>query len=128
MGFSFVEAPVVEKRVHGENMSSDLGRALFQAAFVQLEFLDWSRQRGIDASFLDTDPGAIIDNVLRKARETQCVEGIRQILTLAEQRRITTRLVECSHRYKWLSPASARIDLRIRAGWRRMAQLFVNHE
>ena len=123
-GFVFAERPVVEKRDHGANMCADRDRALYQAAIVQLGFLDWCEARAIDSSFLRTTPGAIIDNVLRKAIETQRCRAIEQIVRLADQRRIATALVEKSRRYAGLSPAAAMLDLRVRAACRRVADLF----
>jgi glycosyltransferase involved in cell wall biosynthesis len=122
--FGFVDGPVIEKRLHGTNMCANRDRSLFQAAFVQLEFLIWCQARGIDTAFLGTTRQAIIDNVLRKARETRSLDGIAQIIQLADKRAIRTELVERSRRYEKLTPAAAGLELSVRAGVERLARKF----
>jgi glycosyltransferase involved in cell wall biosynthesis len=113
-GFSYADAPVLEKREHAANMSANLDRALYQAALVQFGFLDWARERGIATDFLETSAEAIIDNVLQKALETLSLEGAADIVRLADQRRIETPLVETSRRYAKMNPGAARLALRAR--------------
>lgn len=45
--FAFVDAAVMQKRLHSDNMSADKNRARRQGAEVQLAFLDWCGQRGL---------------------------------------------------------------------------------
>ncbi len=122
--FAFVNAPVIEKREHGDNMSGNLNRALFQAAVVQLGFLDWCAARQIDTSFLETNPPAIIDNVLRKSFETRSLGAIRDLLTLAEQQNLSTPLLPEARRYVSLTPTAADLRLRLRAARQRISRLF----
>lgn len=109
--FAYADAPVLEKREHSANMSGNLDRALYQAALVQLGFLDWARERGIDTAFLQTSPEAIIDNVLQKALETLSLKGVADIVALAEERGIRTELLRTARRYSQMNPSAARLAL-----------------
>ena len=124
--FRFVPSPVLEKREHGANMSGNLDRALFQAAFVQLGFLDWCAARRIDTSFLNTTPAAIIDNVLGKGLETRSLDGVGQIVALADERGIQSALLPKARRYAALPRRSAEFRLRLRSGLRRLTRLFAS--
>ncbi len=125
-GFGFVPSPVIEKRQHGENMSGNLDRALYQAAFVQLGFLSWCAQRGIDTAFLKTSREAIIDNVLRKALETRSLDGAAQIVSLADERGIDTALLHEARRFSTMPRRAADLRLRLRAGLRRFTKIFAS--
>ena len=107
--FGFVPEPVIEKREHGENMSGDVDRALYQTAFVQLGFLDWCRARGIAPDFLEASPAAIIDNVLRKALEKRRLHGLSRIAALADERGIESKLLDEAHRYLAMPQTAAQI-------------------
>ncbi len=69
--FAFVDAPVMEKRIHGENMSGNLNRARQQAAQVQLGFLRWCEERGLRPPD-DIDAPRILRQNLDRAMETRC--------------------------------------------------------
>ncbi|HEY2342722.1 MAG TPA: glycosyltransferase family 2 protein, partial [Chthoniobacteraceae bacterium] len=110
--FGFIPEPVIEKRAHGENMSSNLDRALYQTAFVQFGFLDWCRERGVDPKFLRVSPQAIIDNVVNKALEGRRLGAIAQISELAGQRGVETTLLRQARGYLSMAPSAAQFRLR----------------
>jgi glycosyltransferase involved in cell wall biosynthesis len=127
--FGFAEAPVIEKREHDSNMCANLDRALYQAAFVQLEFLDWCKARGIDFGFLKTTPGKIIDNVLRKAIETRSIGGLARIVSLAESRGVgpdRAALLAEARRYISLPGPVANLRLRLTALCQRLRRAVKN--
>jgi glycosyltransferase involved in cell wall biosynthesis len=118
--FGFARASVVEKRAHGANMSSDLARAMKQAAEVQLRLFTWSQERGYALDFLATSPAEIIDNQLRKGLRVCCLAGLRAVLGVARAHGITSLLMPAAERYLRLPPAAARLGLRVRASWQRL--------
>jgi glycosyltransferase involved in cell wall biosynthesis len=122
--FGFLPEPVIEKRGHGENMSGNLDRALYQTAFVQFGFLDWCRERGVDPKFLRVSPQAIIDNVVNKALEGRRLGAIAQISELADERGVETTLLREARSYLSMPPPSALWRLRVRSGVRRLTRLF----
>jgi glycosyltransferase involved in cell wall biosynthesis len=68
--FGFAHHVIVERRMHGENMSADKNRARRQAVEVQLHFLQWCAARGVDTGFLETSDTKILErNVLRAIDE-----------------------------------------------------------
>ncbi len=112
--FAYASDPVLEKREHVSNMSANLDRALYQAALVQLGFLEWAQARGVDTVFLQTSREAIIDNVLQKALATFSLQGVADIIALADARGIRTGLLPTGRYFVRLPPLVARLALRLR--------------
>ncbi|MGV3531523.1 MAG: glycosyltransferase [Chthoniobacteraceae bacterium] len=111
--FNYADVSVLEKREHAGNMSGNLDRALYQAALVQFDFLDWAHARGIDTGFLRTSPDGIIDNVLLKAMDTLSLKGAADIVALADERGIDTKLLPAGRRFAQMKPGKARFLLRL---------------
>jgi len=91
--FGFVPEPVVERRLHGANMSGNLDRARRQAAEVQLSFLVWLRNRKIDDAYLGVTETEIIERNLARALELRSFEAARWICDEAVRRQIQTKAV-----------------------------------
>jgi glycosyltransferase involved in cell wall biosynthesis len=74
--FAYVDEVVVERRMHGDNMSSDRNRARRQAVEVQLDFLAWCAERSIDTAFLETSEEQIfVRNTERALAERAFIAG-----------------------------------------------------
>ncbi len=86
--FGFVERVVVERRMHGANMSADKNRARRQAVEVQLAFLEWCAARGFDAAFLETSELEIFERNAERAIQEKAFEAAMWIAALASQRGI----------------------------------------
>ncbi len=65
--FRFVDEVVLNKRHHGAQSVRKYDQTLDWGMRVQLEFLDWLAERGIDAAYLDTTPETIVDESLYRA-------------------------------------------------------------
>jgi glycosyltransferase involved in cell wall biosynthesis len=109
--FAFVEGPVMQKRLHGENMSADKNRARRQGAEVQLAFLEWCRTRDLQVPD-GIDAERIISQNLRLAIEQHSYLAAQWLCEEAARRQLASRQV-----------ADARSLLRL-PKWGREVRLF----
>ncbi len=65
--FRFVDEVVLHKRHHGAQSVRKYDQTLNWGMRVQLEFLEWLAERGIDAAYLETTPVNIVDDSLHRA-------------------------------------------------------------
>ena len=83
--FAFAPEVIVERRLHGANMSANKNRARQQAVQVQFSFLNWCAARGIDTRFLQTSEREILERNVRRAFEERAFEAAAWIATEAGQ-------------------------------------------
>lgn len=111
--FGFVEAPVIEKREHGENMSGDKSRARQQAAEVQLSFLAWCDQRGLSRPpFGERE---ILERNLERALVERAERATDWLLAEAEKRGIRGANFDRARRLAAMPAFAREIELRVRA-------------
>lgn len=111
--FAFVPRPVLDKRVHADCMSGDRNHSRIQAVEVQLDLLEWCRDRQIPAGWLSTSPGEIISRNLARAMAEQSYEAAARICGLAGRMGVDTPAIRWKSRSlglrKVLHGAAARL-------------------
>jgi glycosyltransferase involved in cell wall biosynthesis len=65
--FAHCDQIVLDKTYSPNSLGQQQTRSVWFRLQLQLKFLLWCRERGIDTAFLETDPGAIIDHALTRA-------------------------------------------------------------
>ena len=113
-GFAFVPKTVVERRVHGSNMSADKNRARRQAVEVQLAFLEWCAGRGITADFLETSETAIFERNAVRAVEERAFAAAEWIAGGAEARGISTAALARARRLAAMPAFARELELKVR--------------
>jgi glycosyltransferase involved in cell wall biosynthesis len=112
--FAFAPTVVVERRLHGENMSGDKNRARRQAAEVQFQFLAWCAERGIDTAFLQTSERDILERNLRRALEERAFTAAAWIVAEAAQRSIAGELFRRAQRLASMPAFARELELKVR--------------
>ncbi len=112
--FGFVHHVVVERRIHGRNMSADKNRARRQAVEVQLAFLEWGAALGIATDFLATNEQEIFDRNAKRAIEERAFDAVAWISAEAEKRGITTDTLARARRLAAMPGFAREIELNVR--------------
>lgn len=112
--FGFVHEVVVERRVHDSNMSSDKNRGRRQAVEVQLAFLDWCAERGMDTAFLETSELEIFERNANRAIEERAFDAAMWIASEAEQRGIQSDAISRARRLAGMTGLGREMEIRVR--------------
>ena len=112
--FAFAPSIVVERRLHGENMSADKNRARRQAVEVQLQFFSWCAARKIDTAFLETSERDILERNLRRAFEERAFTAAAWIATEAARRSIAGELFRRAKRLASMPAFARELELKFR--------------
>lgn len=111
--FGFVDQPVIEKREHAANMSSDKSRARRQAAEVQFSFLQWCDQRGLPRpAITETE---IIERNLERAMAERSLPAAEWLCGEAEKRGLSTSAIERGRRLLGMPAFARELELRARS-------------
>ncbi len=112
--FGFVHHIVVERRIHDSNMSGDKNRARRQAVEVQLGFLEWCKERGMDATFLETSEAEIFERNVKRAVEERAFEAAAWIAEEAKSHGITSVALQRATRLFAMPGLAREMEVRMR--------------
>ena len=112
--FGFVHHVVVERRIHGANMSGDKNRGRRQAVEVQLGFLEWCASRGVDPAFLETSEREIFERNAERAIEERAFEAAMWIASEAEQRGVQSDAISRTRRLAGMTGLGREMEIRVR--------------
>lgn len=112
--FAYVNRVVVERRVHGQNMSSDKNRARRQAVEVQLAFLEWCEARGIDSAFLGTSLEDIFTRNVQRAFAERAFDAAGWLAAEAGVRGIDGPDFQRARRLAMMPGFAREIEMRVR--------------
>jgi glycosyltransferase involved in cell wall biosynthesis len=112
--FGFLHQVVVERRMHGDNMSADKNRARRQAVEVQLQFLEWCRQRAIDPAFLETSESQILERNTQRALEERTFVAATWIAEEAKRRGIQGAIFDRALRLAAMPSFASELELKMR--------------
>jgi glycosyltransferase involved in cell wall biosynthesis len=113
--FGFVEQVVVERRIHGANMSADKNRARRQVVEVQLAFLEWCAARAIATDFLATSEQEIFDRNAARAIEERAFTAAEWISAEAEKRGISTDVLARAKRLAAMPAFAREMEIKVRS-------------
>jgi glycosyltransferase involved in cell wall biosynthesis len=111
--FGFVNAPVIEKREHGGNMSGDKSRARQQAAEVQLSFLAWCERNQL--SLPGYDVRQILERNLERAMDERAYRAAEWLIAEADRRGLDGELFKRARSLLAASPIGRELRLRVRS-------------
>ena len=105
-GFRFINKVVLEKRFHkSQSTKKYMETLIYWGMVVQLDYLKWLDEQGIDKDFLHTDPRKIALHTIRKTLRTRRWNSLKLILETLSERGISspvislTRLIDKIRRF-----------------------------
>lgn len=112
--FAFIPQVVVERRMHGDNMSADKNRARRQAVEVQLHFLEWCRRRHIDPAFLETSETEVLERNTRRALDERAFVAATWIAEEAKRRGLKGSIFDRALRLAAMPSFASELELKVR--------------
>lgn len=92
-GFRYCSEVVLKKRSHEAQSTKKYAQTLNWGMMVQLEYLTWLDNQGIDKDFLKTNPKLIAHNAIRKAVKKRQWYAIELILETLEKNEISSPFI-----------------------------------
>ena len=86
--FEYTSNIVLRKRYHKDSAISKRDRSVYWAMLVQLMFIEWCRERGLDYSFLEVTPKSIMERAMAKSASLLLPRAMIDIKRIAKQRGI----------------------------------------
>lgn len=112
--FAFTPHVVLERRLHGDNMSGDKNRARRQAVEVQLHFLKWCAHRALGVEFLETSERDILERNVRRALEERAFTAAQWIAEEAGRRGHSGDLFRRALRLAAMPDFARELELKVR--------------
>jgi len=100
-GFSYCDKVVLSKRIHANQSVRKLARTMNWGMLVQLEYLDWLDEQGIDKSFLATSPRRIAHDAIIKAYRRRNWQALSLILESLRSKGIDSPLITAARLIPW---------------------------